>query len=134
MCRYATGPNSHYVCLPCRSAFKRSPRPEREHPCPRCGRPMTDAGFDLAMPRRRDDAGWRTLAAVLRSGLTFHSCGCEGPGFRPRSWAEVRERQLAAEQLGVPEREALARWDPWREEREPGAAARPGRPTGRRGS
>jgi hypothetical protein len=115
MCRYSAGQNSHYVCLDCRSAFKRSPYPEREHPCPRCGRAMVNAGFDLAMPRRRDDAGWRALAVVLRSGLTFHSCGCSGPGFRPRTWAEVRERQLAAEQMGVPVHEAFAMRDPWPE-------------------
>jgi hypothetical protein len=74
---------------------------------------MTDAGFDLAIPRRRDDRGWRTLAAVLRAGVSFYSCGCSGPGFRPRTWGEVRERQLAAARLGLPQRVALTMRDPW---------------------
>ncbi|MFF2511112.1 hypothetical protein [Streptomyces sp. NPDC058086] len=59
--------------------------------------------------RRRDAAGWQTVGVVLKAGLTFHSCGCGGPGFRPRTPAEVRARRIAAMRLGVPLREALQR-------------------------
>lgn len=113
MCRYATPYKPHFVCLACGSSFKQSPLPPREHPCPRCRTPMINAGFDLAIPRRRDKNAWEALGATLRAGLTFHSCGCGGPGYRPRSTAEVRERRRAAKRLGLPEQPALKRYDPW---------------------
>jgi hypothetical protein len=115
MCRYATPYKPHFVCLACRSSFKQSPLPPRVHPCPRCRTPMINAGFDLAVPRRRDKSAWEALEATLRAGLTFHSCGCGGPGYRPRSTAEVRERRRAARQLGLLEQTALERYDPWEE-------------------
>ncbi|MFF3575772.1 hypothetical protein [Streptomyces mirabilis] len=74
---------------------------------------MINAGFDLAVPRRRDKSAWEALEATLRAGLTFHSCGCGGPGYRPRSTAEVRERRRAAKQLGLLEQTALERYDPF---------------------
>ncbi|MFJ7098110.1 hypothetical protein ACIQWL_49340 [Streptomyces mirabilis] len=76
---------------------------------------MINAGFDLAVPRRRDKSAWEALEATLRAGLTFHSCGCGGPGYRPRSTAEVRERRRAAKQLGLLEQATLERYDPWEE-------------------
>ncbi|WP_406840662.1 hypothetical protein ACICHK_38875 [Streptomyces sp. AHU1] len=76
---------------------------------------MIDAGFDLAVPRRGDKGAWKALEATLRAGLTFHSCGCDGPGYRPRTAAEVRERRRAAKRLGLPERATLKRYDPWEE-------------------
>jgi hypothetical protein len=74
---------------------------------------MVNAGFDVAIPRRRDKRGWRTLEATLRAGITFHSCGCSGPGYRPRTWSEVRERRTAASRLGLSEFDALQQHDPW---------------------
>ena len=119
MCRYGMQLyKSRLVCLSCRSSFKKAGGPAEGDRCPRCRALMVNAGRDLAVPRRRDAAGWRTLEAVLRSGLTFHSCGCGGPGYRPRSWAEVRERQLAAERLGIPLRTALSRRDVWEPQEE----------------
>jgi len=110
MCRYGMASyKHHFVCLACRSSFKRDRVDGREQPCPRCGAAMIDAGYDLAVPRRRDVAGWKALGVVLRAGLTFHSCGCGGPGFRPRTPAQVRARRIAAVRLGVPLREALQR-------------------------
>ncbi|GES29203.1 hypothetical protein AB0G60_24270 [Streptomyces angustmyceticus] len=47
--------------------------------CPQCRAELIDAGADLAVPKRRDNAGWRALEAVLRAGLTFHD-GCCGTG------------------------------------------------------
>ena len=114
MCRYGMHSyRSRLVCLECRSAFKKAGGPDDGDRCPRCRAVLVNAGRDLAVPPRRDTAGWRALEAVLRSGLTFHSCGCGGPGYRPRDWAEVRERLTAAERLGIPLRTALARPDPW---------------------
>jgi hypothetical protein len=113
MCRYAgMHYKTHYVCLSCRVTFKHDFDPERERPCPRCRRAMVDAGRDFAAPRRADRAGWRALAAVLNAGLDFHSCGCGGPGFRPRTPAQVRVRLDVAGQTGTPAREALTLRDP----------------------
>lgn len=67
---------------------------------------MRDAGTNLAVPRRRDDSAWRALTAVLDAGLNFHSrCECcqDGPGYRPRAWAEVRRLRAAGLALGVQE-------------------------------
>ncbi|MGV4986737.1 hypothetical protein ACVB8X_12920 [Streptomyces sp. NRAIS4] len=63
---------------------------------------MIDAGQDLAVPKRRDTASWRTLTALLNTGVTFHSGCCDGPGWRPRTPREVRERLAAAAGTGVP--------------------------------
>lgn len=55
---------------------------------------MVDAGPQLAVPPRRDRAGWRVLTGVLRAGVTFHpQCGCcnDGPGYRPRTPREFRQ-------------------------------------------
>ncbi len=114
MCRYGMHTyKSRLVCLACRSSFKKASGPASGDRCPRCRAVMVNAGRDLAVPRRRDSAGWRTLEAVLRSGLDFHSCGCGGPGFRPRTLAQLRERQVAAAHFGIELRTALARHDPW---------------------
>ena len=65
------------------------------------------------MPRRGDEAGWRALDAVLRAGLTFHGGCCgTGPGFRPRTPREVKERLALAERTGMPVKDALAVADP----------------------
>jgi hypothetical protein len=74
---------------------------------------MINAGFDLAIPRRKDKPAWRALEAVLQAGLTFHSCGCGGPGYRPRTPSEVRTRRLAAQRLDLTEQAALQHPDPW---------------------
>jgi hypothetical protein len=104
------------VCLPCRVSWKLGYEPgAAPRVCPRCRGPLINAGFDLAIPRRRDLAGWRTLAATLRAGVRFFSCGCSGPGYRPRRWSEVRDRRTVAARRGVPEATTLVRRDPWTE-------------------
>jgi hypothetical protein len=113
VCRYGTTYKHHYVCLACRSSVKHEWVPEREHRCPRCRAVLVDAGYDLAVPPRRDESAWTALTATLRAGITFHSCGCGGPGFRPRTSAQVRERRAAARRLAVPQDVALERAEPW---------------------
>ncbi|GII05251.1 hypothetical protein Pta02_72590 [Planobispora takensis] len=56
---------------------------------------------------------WRALNAVLYAGLDFHSCGCNGPGFRPRTPREVRERLQVAARREISVREAIALPDPY---------------------
>ncbi|MFD0274337.1 hypothetical protein ACFVHB_10565 [Kitasatospora sp. NPDC127111] len=100
----------HHVCLPCRVSVKRRPVPGRS-PCPRCQGELIDAGQDLAVPKRRDDAGWRALSAVLAAGVTFHSRCCYGPGWRPRTPREVRERLALVGRSGIPVAEAITTRD-----------------------
>ena len=92
MCRYAiTSYKAHLACFACRKGFKR--RLQRDvdpagdaHParCPQCGAPTADMGLDFKPPGRSDTAGWATVASLWEIGVTFHSCGCGGPGYRPR--------------------------------------------------
>ncbi|NSC20218.1 hypothetical protein FM076_02915 [Streptomyces albus subsp. chlorinus] len=99
---------SHHVCVRCRLSLKRNGSPAA---CPGCGVALTDAGVCLAVPSRRDRDGWRALGAVLEAGLRFHPrCGCcyDGPGYRPRTMAEVRARLAFADRAGLPVAEALA--------------------------
>ncbi|MFE0374501.1 hypothetical protein ACFW1M_02750 [Streptomyces inhibens] len=103
----------HFVCLDCRAAWKKTPTAQGPGHCPQCRGELIDAGADLAVPKRRDDAGWRALGAVLRAGLTFHGGCCgTGPGYRPRTPREVQERLALAERTGMPVKEALAVVDP----------------------
>jgi len=118
---------SHYVCLPCRASWKKSPDIVRVHVCPRCGGPLTDAGPQFAAPRRRDAAGWRALTAVLAAGLRFYpTCPCceDGPGYRPRTPREVRDRLAHPAVTGVPVAEALACSEPSHADARPGAGGR----------
>ncbi|MBP0448393.1 hypothetical protein J5Y04_02345 [Kitasatospora sp. RG8] len=100
----------HFVCLPCRVSVKRRAAPGHDR-CPRCRGQLIDAGQDLAVPKRRDDAGWRALTAVLAAGVTFHSRCCYGPGWRPRTPREVRERLALAGRGGIPVAEAITTRD-----------------------
>ncbi|MGW6913800.1 hypothetical protein ACWGB8_08260 [Kitasatospora sp. NPDC054939] len=111
MCIRSTTSRRHFVCPPCRASYKRHAAPDGRAVCPRCTGPLIDAGQDLAVPKRQDAAGWRALTAVLNAGVTFHSGCCDGPGWRPRTPREVRERLAAAHRAGVPVTEALTTED-----------------------
>jgi hypothetical protein len=99
MCRYAAHAyKRHYACFACRKAFKRRNKLDvdsslDEHParCPQCGLLMANMGLDFAPPKMSDAKGWTAAAALFEVGETFHSCGCSGPGYRPRD-----PRQLAS--------------------------------------
>lgn len=111
MCFRLISASRHFVCLPCRVSFKKRAETGHIGICPRCGGDLIDAGHDLAVPKRRDTAGWKALTAVLNSGLTFHSRCCEGPGWRPRQPREVKERLAAAMQARMPVAQALSTYD-----------------------
>jgi DNA-directed RNA polymerase subunit RPC12/RpoP len=96
-----------YVCLPCRASYKQPYGPGRERRCPRCAAPMLHAGSAFAPPRRRDTEAWRTLTVLLGAGVGFHKSCCWGPGYRPRTWHEVRERMTYARRSSVPLSDAL---------------------------
>ena len=99
-----------YVCLPCRASHKQPYDPERQHRvCPRCAGTLIHAGSAFAPPRRRDTSAWRALSVVQNAGVRFHKSCCGGPGYRPRTLREVKERMAYAETSGEPFARALVR-------------------------
>ncbi|WP_405003147.1 deoxyxylulose-5-phosphate synthase [Kitasatospora purpeofusca] len=104
-----------YVCLPCRASYKQAYGSwTDERRCPRCAGVLIHAGSAFAAPPRRDGAAWRTLTLLLNAGIGFHKSCCGGPGYRPRTRHEVRERTLWARRSGEPlERALLHRDVPW---------------------
>jgi hypothetical protein len=100
-----------YVCLPCRVSYKQPYDRQRQRLCPRCAEPMIHAGSAFAAPRRRDVAAWRTLSVLLNAGVGFHKSCCGGPGYRPRTWREVRTRLTYAQRSGEPAAKALVRYE-----------------------
>jgi hypothetical protein len=89
MCRYAMKPyKTSTICVACRYVAQDGER------CPFCRGDLIDAGRDFQAPRKRDDAGWIAVETVLRSGKNYDSCGCGGPGYRPRTKAQVRQDSM----------------------------------------
>lgn len=89
MCRYAMHPTkTHYACLPCRHTAK-FPRGTSAR-CPRCRAPMIDLGHDFKAPRRTNLAQWEKVRLLAAAGITFHSCGCTGPGPRPLTLTDAK--------------------------------------------
>ncbi|MFJ8888045.1 deoxyxylulose-5-phosphate synthase [Streptomyces sp. NPDC102402] len=100
-----------YVCLPCRASYKQPYDRERQNRvCPRCAGALIHAGSAFAPPRRRDTAAWRVLSVLLRADIRFHKSCCGGPGYRPRTLREVKERMAYAERTGEPFARALLRY------------------------
>ena len=98
MCRYAmTNYKPHYACFHCRKAFKRKllhdvNREEEqsvEAKCPQCGGLMADMGLDFKAPKMKDEEAWEHLKSLYSVGITFHSCGCNGPGYIPNTKEEL---------------------------------------------
>ncbi|MFB7941876.1 deoxyxylulose-5-phosphate synthase [Streptomyces sp. NPDC056049] len=100
-----------YVCLPCRASYKQGREHGAERRCPRCGEPMTGVGSAFQPPRRNDTEGWRVLSVLLHAGVRFHTSCCQGcgPGYRPRTLAEVKARVALARRTGEPLAEVLVR-------------------------
>lgn len=81
----------HYGCFECRKTFKRRllhdiDRDARESlaaKCPECGSLMANMGLDFKSPPKNDIKAWQHLRSLHNVGITFHSCGCSGPGYIP---------------------------------------------------
>jgi hypothetical protein len=97
MCRYAMyGPyKRHFACFSCRKGFKRAALARDEDaktdpaPCPDCGAPTANMGLDFKPPRKSAVEHWEVVEFLFRRGLAYHSCGCDGPGYRPSRWVDV---------------------------------------------
>lgn len=88
MCRYSmfSEGKTHWVCVSDRRSFKAI----WQATCPDCRQPMFDVGRDFHVPRRADVRQWRKVGLLVERGLLFHSCGCSGPGPRPRTLGDAR--------------------------------------------
>jgi hypothetical protein len=115
MCRYGLSSyKPHFGCFRCRKSFKRrlkddvdpsgADQPAR---CPQCGLLMADLGLDFKAPKKDDLKAWAVLEKLWVVDVTFHSCGCSGPGYRPRS---ERDYRAFLEQLAHDYRQTLEAW------------------------
>ena len=56
-----------------------------EAKCPQCGEFMANMGLDFESPKKDDIKKWEHIKSLYSVGITFHSCGCSGPGYIPNS-------------------------------------------------
>lgn len=104
MCRYGEASYKEpFACFDCRKSFKQMSYfeiPEHQRPthrherivlCPQCGCVMADIGHDFKAPPMRDLRQWEKVRLLFEGGATFHSCGCGGPGYRPKKLSEVEQ-------------------------------------------
>lgn len=103
MCRYATAYKPHYACFNCRKTFKRRlvrdiRKGDLDNPakCPECGELMADMGLDFEAPPKNEIKKWEHIKNLYQVGITFHSCGCTGPGYIPKD-----KEQLIAYLQGI---------------------------------
>lgn len=52
---------------------------------------MVNLGRDFQVPRKRNRKQWRKVELLFRNGIIFDSCGCSGPGWRPRTLLEAEQ-------------------------------------------
>lgn len=97
MCRYGYQQYScHWACFSCRKSFKgfSAWMGTNTHGiiriCPECGGPLYDLGQDFKTPRKESKNQWKKIKLLFEKGITFHSCGCNGPGYRPKTYSEVK--------------------------------------------
>jgi len=100
MCRYAMVIyKPHYACFKCRKTFKRKlmwdiNRDDKrmvEAKCPQCGELMANVGLDFESPKKDDIKKWNLIKNLFSVGITFHSCGCGGPGYIPNTKEKLKE-------------------------------------------
>jgi hypothetical protein len=103
MCRYGlSGPyKDHFACFTCRKSFKKPSVEDGAErfdveigepiaiKCPQCRGEMVDLGLDFKPPKQSDKRQWEKVRILFDHGVTFHSCGCGGPGFRPKELRDV---------------------------------------------
>lgn len=52
---------------------------------------MIDMGLDFKPPKQSDAKAWKTLQDMYRVGHAFRTCGCDGPGWIPKSTSDYRK-------------------------------------------
>lgn len=98
MCRYACHEyKTHYACFPCRFTAKYEQYcGSATKECPHCRGRMIDLGRDFKAPRRADKNQWRKAELLFGNKIRFRSCGCSGPGYRPRTLADAKADLVVA--------------------------------------
>lgn len=89
----------HYACFNCRKTFKRRLMNDIERggkslleaKCPQCEEVMANMGLDFESPKKDDLKKWEHVKSLYSVGITFHSCGCSGPGYIPNSKEKLIE-------------------------------------------
>jgi DNA-directed RNA polymerase subunit RPC12/RpoP len=87
---------SHYACFECRKTYKRRLLSDivrkddielelKEAKCPQCGNLMANMGKDFEAPKKGAVKEWEHIKRLYSVGITFHSCGCNGPGYIPNT-------------------------------------------------
>ncbi len=100
MCRYAQyNYKSHYACFKCRKGFKRKHLTDitrnkliesKPFNCPQCNELMANVGLDCEVPKKKEIKKWKVLENLFEMGITYHSCGCGGPGYIPKELDEFK--------------------------------------------
>lgn len=94
MCRYSmTSYKPHYACFKCKKTFKRRLMRDIirgnndliQAKCPQCSELMANMGLDFASPKKDNSKEWNHIKDLYSVGITFHSCGCSGPGYIPKN-------------------------------------------------
>ncbi|MEX0313788.1 MAG: hypothetical protein AB3N18_06390 [Allomuricauda sp.] len=57
--------------------------------CPECGNLMANMGLDFESPKKSDSKAWSHMQNLYESGITYHSCGCSGPGYIPKDKEKI---------------------------------------------
>lgn len=94
MCRYGMiAYKPHFACFHCRKTFKRRLMRDINHDakdsfeakCPQCSALMANMGLDFESPKKDNIKEWEHVKDLYSVGITFHSCGCSGPGYIPKN-------------------------------------------------
>jgi hypothetical protein len=64
--------------------IKRDNEDVTEAKCPQCGELMANMGLDFESPKKDNIKEWNHIKELYSVGITFHSCGCTGPGYIPK--------------------------------------------------
>ncbi|CAI2765802.1 hypothetical protein [Flavobacterium collinsii] len=73
------------------SDIKEGEKSDFEAKCPQCSELMADMGLDFESPKKDDLKKWEHIKSLYSVGITFHSCGCGGPGYIPNSKEKLIE-------------------------------------------
>ena len=57
---------------------------QKRFKCPECGQLMADLGLDFKAPRKTAIKQWKIIEGMYTIGHSWHTCGCNGPGFIPK--------------------------------------------------
>lgn len=61
---------------------------EKRYLCPDCGEGMNNIGLDFKAPKKDKIKAWEIVKSMYKLGNTFHTCGCNGPGYIPRKTSD----------------------------------------------